>query len=323
MRRGFSALTIAALVVTAFGSCKQRRKGTGDGAQVKAETGDVNGKAKIKACEDPRIRAPTGRDEKIAWVKAWVNSIDSQSLLETAFFCANKPTGEGSIPTGRGQGLGTLFNGLDVWNGLQTSVGSLIWGGKQFFKGKEEGDYNDIGQTWDDGKVRLFNFMNDNGKHRYNAEVEFLPNSLMDGEPSILLNYTKDKSKEKYPLRLTEMTPAQILVDQIAPGIHDEIRELQDQNGQPSSLYIGRASLQNSCIRMDDEGLPFIDITKKRLCGDAEGASKKFTFGANFFLYFAKNGGEVRSADPPRAEDGSSGGSSDQTTVAPESKDTP
>lgn len=214
------------------------------------------------ASDSPPVDSPTDScseyrapEDPILWLK----EIRSQSTLNEIFRCARKPETTAEIPTGKGKGLGSLVAGPLAWNYLQVAVGSTIWGGKEFIR--------------DESGVHLFNYMLDNNTHRYNAVVLVDAHSYYDQKSTILLDYSQDDSVTLFGL---PRTPAQVIIDPIARGIRDEIREILNAAGTRTGVYIGRANLQNSCA------FP-IPLTE-RVCGKMGG--DKYTFAANFFLDF-------------------------------------
>jgi hypothetical protein len=186
----------------------------------------------------------------------WLSGLN-QFQLRRAFECAGTPA---QLPTGKGKGTGSLVQGLAIFNLLQMGAGAHIWGGKKFY---EEG-----------GGIKLVNMMIDNGTERYNARVG-KTTSILDGKPTVILDYRIDKSLQTFG---APGTPMQKLVDEIVLGIRDEIRELQ-VNGQGTGVYVGRAHMYLPYF------LPFADRTVPPSDAAFESPAS-WIFAANFVLDF-------------------------------------
>lgn len=196
-------------------------------------------------------------------VAVWVRQYTTQSDLEKIFDCA-RPAKADRIPLGIGRGFGTVYNEWPIWNHLQTKLGQVIWGGKRFMR---------------DGELtHLINLMVDSGIERYKAKV-YVGKSIRDQKDSILLDYRFDDSPRTLG---PAQTPVQLLVDKIGPGIRDEIRELY-QNGQPTSVFIGRANLYRKVLNpanfaSGNMGFPINDEDFAK--------AENWFMAANFFLDF-------------------------------------
>lgn len=198
-----------------------------------------------------------GYSEAVGDPVKWLQSL-SQPELEKVFACAPSAT---SLPSGLGIGRGSLFQTWPLWNEFQGEIGSYIWGGKRLYKQK-------------DGETCLLNQMNDNQTERYMAHV-YLSKSNRDSKNVVTLDYRVDKTK---PAIIAP--PAQLIVDRIALGIRDEIREVM-QDGQGSKVYVGRANLNHRA---------FIPLANLHNISSEEFANpNQYMFAANFILDFRPN----------------------------------
>lgn len=240
MRMSRSTLALAVLVSASLVACRGKDASTVKGAELEAA-------AVPDECEGFRD-APADKDPL-----EWLKHNSNQKALEKIFLCAPGAT---VVPTGLGIGRGTLYQAWPLWNDIQTKLGTYIWGGKRLY-------------AQPDGEVCLLNQMADLKKERYKAHVYLTP-SNRDAKNVVVLDYRVDDTKG-----LT-ISPVQIIIDKIAKGIRDEIREIT-QNGVGTGVYVGRANLhKNVFVAKSLQGIT-----------DAEFADPtKYVFGANFFLDF-------------------------------------
>lgn len=189
----------------------------------------------------------------------WMLLHKDQKSLAKVFDCAPPST---QLPTGLGIGHGTLYQKWALWNDLQASIGSYIWGGKRLY-------------LQSDGETCLLNQLNDNKTERYAAHVYIQPSSR-DGKDVVVLDYRGDDTKASFL-----KPPVQLLIDRIARGIRDEIREVMvagdDGKVVGSKVFVGRANLSRKA---------FVGGSLKNI-SDADFADpKKYVFAANFYLDF-------------------------------------